>query len=756
MDGFFADLGEAYNKAVAAFGAAGCRYLQLDEVNIAYLCDPEQIAGLKARGEHVENLLSIYAGMLNRAIEGKPDGMAITMHLCRGNFRSHWVASGGYEPVAEVLFNQINADAYFMEYDSDRAGGFEPLRFVPRGNKVVVLGLVTSKTGALETKDELKRRIDRGGEISAAGAACAVAAMRLRQHRGRQHADRGGAVGEAAAVRRGGARGLGRRVKQLLARALFGLQTARSIGGARMRATLPPLAGGDGVRGPRHLRPPPPTPVLQGEGDFTWALLALIVGTTALRIAFGAALGLGRRRKLHGRVRAGPEPRLFRPSSGSVVAELGRRTSVRQRGRDPRAPAVHRAVRAVHLADVPPRRRDRGCTRGLWAAVLLNLSPVFGVTTGTWVLPDGPLDCALLGAALCLLRALERGDLGLVAGNRPLCRAGAVLEIFGGADASAERRSTCCRAASTGIGWRHRNPGSHWRLPCWYSRRCWSWNAEHGWASFAFQGARAAGLRFRPLDPLVTLAGEALFVLPWIWLPMMAVFVAAVRRGPGAWRSWLLCCLAAPPIVVFALVSAWSSQRVLFHWAAPGYLMLFPLLGDAVARRLDRPAVRRLLVGTAVFVVLAVAVVATQVRFDWLHPALAAVTRTDPDIDAIDWTSLRDELETRDLLPPGTIVGVPNWRDAGKVAYALGPEVTTLCLNRDARQFGIAEPPTRFLGADVLILAPEHGDRVPAELGGAFDAIERLPDASVTHAGRTLLHVAVFRGRRLHAWPPSG
>jgi 5-methyltetrahydropteroyltriglutamate--homocysteine methyltransferase len=160
LEGFFADLGEAYNKAVAAFGAAGCRYLQLDEVNIAYLCDPEQIEGLKARGEHVENLLQIYAGLLNRAIEGRPDGMVISMHLCRGNFRSTWVASGGYEPVAEVLFNQINSDAYFMEYDSDRAGGFEPLRFVPRGNKVVVLGLVTSKSGVLDSKDELKRRIE--------------------------------------------------------------------------------------------------------------------------------------------------------------------------------------------------------------------------------------------------------------------------------------------------------------------------------------------------------------------------------------------------------------------------------------------------------------------------------------------------------------------------------------------------------------------------------------------------------------------
>jgi 5-methyltetrahydropteroyltriglutamate--homocysteine methyltransferase len=156
---FFADLGRAYQQAVAAFAAAGCRYLQLDEVNLAYLCDPEQIAHLRARGEQVENLVGIYADMLNQAIAGRGADMTITMHLCRGNFRSTWVASGGYEPVAEVLFNQINADAYFMEYDTERAGNFEPLRLVPRGHKLVVLGLVTTKTGALEQKDELKRRI---------------------------------------------------------------------------------------------------------------------------------------------------------------------------------------------------------------------------------------------------------------------------------------------------------------------------------------------------------------------------------------------------------------------------------------------------------------------------------------------------------------------------------------------------------------------------------------------------------------------
>ena len=160
LEPFFADLGEAYHQAVRAFADAGCRYLQLDEVYIAYLCDPEQVEGLKKRGEHVEGLLGIYADLINRTIEGRPRDMTISMHLCRGNFRSTWVASGGYEPVAEVLFNRINADAYFMEYDTDRAGGFEPLRFVPRGEKIVVLGLVTSKTGELESKDELKRRIE--------------------------------------------------------------------------------------------------------------------------------------------------------------------------------------------------------------------------------------------------------------------------------------------------------------------------------------------------------------------------------------------------------------------------------------------------------------------------------------------------------------------------------------------------------------------------------------------------------------------
>jgi 5-methyltetrahydropteroyltriglutamate--homocysteine methyltransferase len=156
---FFHDLGLAYQKAIAAFGRAGCTYLQLDEVYLAYLCDPRQHDELRARGEDPDYLLRAYPELVNLALAERPAGMILAMHLCRGNFRSSWIAQGGYEPVADTLFNAIDIDVYFMEYDSERAGGFEPLRFLP-DNKMVVLGLVTSKTGDLEDKDTLKRRID--------------------------------------------------------------------------------------------------------------------------------------------------------------------------------------------------------------------------------------------------------------------------------------------------------------------------------------------------------------------------------------------------------------------------------------------------------------------------------------------------------------------------------------------------------------------------------------------------------------------
>ena len=159
LDQMFDDLGQAYKKAVRAFADAGCRYLQLDEVFIAMLCDEKYRAQMTARGDDPDALGPLYGDLINTAMSDIPSDMRITMHLCRGNYKSTFMGAGGYEAEQEILFNRIKVHGYFMEYDTDRAGGFEPLKLVPK-DRHVVLGLVTTKTGRLESKDEIKRRID--------------------------------------------------------------------------------------------------------------------------------------------------------------------------------------------------------------------------------------------------------------------------------------------------------------------------------------------------------------------------------------------------------------------------------------------------------------------------------------------------------------------------------------------------------------------------------------------------------------------
>ncbi|HEY6027955.1 MAG TPA: 5-methyltetrahydropteroyltriglutamate--homocysteine S-methyltransferase [Pseudolabrys sp.] len=164
LDAMFEDLGQAYKKAVRAFADAGCSYLQLDEVFIAMLCDEKYRAQMAARGDDPDTMAMLYADLINTAMSDIPPDMTITMHMCRGNYKSTYMGSGGYEKVQEILFGKIKVHGFFMEYDSERAGGFEPLRFVPR-DRQVVLGLVTSKTGRLESKDDIKRRIDQASKF---------------------------------------------------------------------------------------------------------------------------------------------------------------------------------------------------------------------------------------------------------------------------------------------------------------------------------------------------------------------------------------------------------------------------------------------------------------------------------------------------------------------------------------------------------------------------------------------------------------
>jgi 4-amino-4-deoxy-L-arabinose transferase-like glycosyltransferase len=430
---------------------------------------------------------------------------------------------------------------------------------------------------------------------------------------------------------------------------------------------------------------------------------------------------------------------------------------------------------------------------GFWAVVALNLSPVFGVTTGTWVLPDGPLDAALLGAALCLLRALADGPDGAPDGVPDGASGGASGGTPNGTPngTPASAPDAHRRGRRSGLGWwvgagmcaglalfskytavltiggaglylvfspRDRvwlaRPGPY--MAAVLALAVFSpvplWNAAHGWASFAFQGDRAVGLRFQPWMPLTVLGGEALFVLPWIWVPMMLLWVDAFRRG-APWTHRLLAWLAAPPIVAFALISAWSGQRILFHWAAPGYLMLFPLLGQAIGGAVAARWVRRTIAATGCLVVAVVAVISTQMQLDWLGGAAASVLRKDPTDEGLDWTSVRDDLRARGLLRDGAVVAVMNWRDGGKFGYALGPGVTVLVLDRDSRQFGFAHPLAAFAGTDMLVLSVDPPERALAAAARWFDGVSVLPGASVRLDGRVLRPVTVLWGRGLRQDP---
>jgi 5-methyltetrahydropteroyltriglutamate--homocysteine methyltransferase len=165
MDDFYADVAAAYRAEVDSLAGAGCRYLQFDDTNLAYLCDDEQRADAAKRGLDPDATTRQYAKLINESFGSAPADMIRAIHLCRGNFRSSWAAEGGYEPVAEIMFNELDIDAFFLEYDDARSGDFAPLRFLPKG-KVVVLGLVTTKLGELETRDEIKRRIDQAAKFA--------------------------------------------------------------------------------------------------------------------------------------------------------------------------------------------------------------------------------------------------------------------------------------------------------------------------------------------------------------------------------------------------------------------------------------------------------------------------------------------------------------------------------------------------------------------------------------------------------------
>jgi 4-amino-4-deoxy-L-arabinose transferase-like glycosyltransferase len=390
---------------------------------------------------------------------------------------------------------------------------------------------------------------------------------------------------------------------------------------------------------------------------------------------------------------------------------------------------------------------------GLWAAVLLNMAPALGITAGTWVLPDGPLFAALLGTLFCLIPALRSegraawgwwSATGGCAGLALCSKYSALLTLAGAvAFLASEPQSRRWLARP--------HPYLAGLIALGVFLPVVIWNAQHGWISFLFQGSRTGG-SLHPFGAILAIAGQAAFLLPWVWAPLLWCGLVALRRGPSDRERWLLVCLAAPPIVVFTVAALWGSP--LFHWAAPGYLMLLPLLGDAIARRRRTSRLVRIWLGaTATFVILGVAFVASEVRYSWL-PDLAenfALGR-DPNLDLVDWTSLRTELETRGFLDrPGLVVATMKWHEAGKIDYALGGRIPVICLGPDARQYGLTANSDDYIRADVLIVAPRHSSaQIESQLGGRFDVIEPIAPAMVMHAGRPAMELPLFIGYRLH------
>lgn len=390
---------------------------------------------------------------------------------------------------------------------------------------------------------------------------------------------------------------------------------------------------------------------------------------------------------------------------------------------------------------------------GLYAALVFNLSPLFGVVFGSFVLPDGPLDAALLAAALWLVFALEsRGGkslrwwllAGLALGlalfskyNAVLVLAGAFLYLV----TSPLHRHWLAR----------REPWLAVLVAFLVCLPILVWNAHHGWISFAFQGDRAFGLTWHPLAPFIVFAGEALYLLPWIWLPLIFVAWGALRRGPKAWQGWLLLCLAAPAVLIFSVIALWAHGRVLFHWAAPGYLMLFPLLGAAIeqwAANYGR-RIRIWLAATGAIVVIAAVLVSLEVRLD--RPVqLARSFRTghDPALQLRDWRQVRSELGKRHLLDrPDIVIGTVRWPDAAKIGYALGPRYPIVVLGREPHEFALADPLARYRGRNLLLLAPNVGPhRIERSFGSQFTRITTLLPLILLEDGHPLLIIPLYLG----------
>lgn len=404
-----------------------------------------------------------------------------------------------------------------------------------------------------------------------------------------------------------------------------------------------------------------------------------------------------------------------------------------------------------------------GAWAGVYAALLLNISPVFGFSTGSWLLPDGPLMFCMLAAALLLARlsfSEERQyailvwlgvgfwlGLGLLSKYHTIFL---VLGYFFFVITSKPHRRMFLQAGpylallTAGLFF----------LPVLF------WNYEHGWASFLFQSGRGAASGFYPARLLTNIAGQAVWVLPWIWLPLLFSLLGALAAGPAGSgieprqnRRWFLCCLALGPITLFTLATLWGAQG-LFHWQAPGYLFVFPLLGETVAQALHRRSrlVKRWLEFSSVAFIAIILLLGSHTATGWMNSAFPGLfSGGDPSLEALDWRDVPPRLTEEGYSPSGaTFVITGHWIDAGKLDYALGGRLPVLCLSDAPHHFAFMYHPSVFEGQDALIIGRSHIIGDAAAYRPWFDSVTPLPPLAVTRGGRTEIELVAFYARNFH------
>jgi 4-amino-4-deoxy-L-arabinose transferase-like glycosyltransferase len=403
------------------------------------------------------------------------------------------------------------------------------------------------------------------------------------------------------------------------------------------------------------------------------------------------------------------------------------------------------------------RLTDRlyGGRAAYWAVVAYSISPVFSLAFGCWVLPDGPLDAALLAAAYALTRALGIPSqpaprwwlaAGFCAGLALLSKYSAALPLAG----------AFLVLLTDPVSRRHLRTWHPWAAGAlaiaMFCPVIW-WNFVHHWQSFSYQSGRAAGLRLRPFAPFSIWAGEALFLLPWLWLPMILLLAAALRRGPAERRGWLLAWLAVIPIMLFSVVGIWSATKILYHWATPGFLLLLPMLGDWAANWRWRRTRDTVAVASATLLAWSCLFITAEQNFAFIpNLDLMFPPGKSPLLQAVDWDALRPEILSRNVAAVATL----RWYDAGKIGFSLRGALPVTVFGPQPHQFGISVPPGSLVGKDILLVAmPGDVSAITAQYAPYFRALLPAPALTVTFHGAVLLVIPVLLGKDLLSAPPG-